>query len=341
MTITFFDTHAFEQTIFEQVNAEAGAQPGNEAHILTFLKPALSRETAELARRADVVCVFVNDDVGKQTLDALAELGVKRLALRSAGYNHVDMPHARSLGFRVANVPAYSPYAVAEHTIALMLVLNRKLIRANTRIRDLNFSLDGLVGFDMHGKTAGIVGTGKIGGIVADILHGFGCTLLYYDIKQNTDMEQRTGAAFVDLDTLTHEADIITLHTPLVPETKYIINEQRVAMMKPGVMLINTSRGGLVNTQAVIEGLKSGRIGYLGIDVYELEQGIFFHDFSDTVLQDDAIARLMTFPNVIITAHQAFLTDTALHNIAETTLSNVSSWARGEESANELCFGHS
>jgi D-lactate dehydrogenase len=336
MTITFFDTHDFEQKAFLAVNASV-----ETAHTLTFLKPALSAQTVGLARSADVVCVFVNDDAGVETLNALAELGIKRLALRSAGYNHVDMPHAKSLGFRVANVPAYSPYAVAEHAIALMLALNRKLIRANSRIRDLNFSLDGLVGFDMHGKTVGVVGAGKIGAIVATILRGFGCTLLYHDIAPNADLESSTGAAFVDLATLTRESDIITLHAPLLPATKHIINAESIAAMKRGVMLINTSRGGLIDTQAAIEGLKSGQIGYLGIDVYELEQGIFFHDFSDTILQDDVIARLMTFPNVLITAHQAFLTDTALHNIAETTLENVSAWARGEESPNELCFEHS
>lgn len=328
MKIAFFDAHTFEMEAFTTVN--------EGKHELIFLKPNLNAQTADLARGADVVSIFVNDNASAEVLEKLAVLGVKLLALRSAGFNHVDLKRAQELGFRVANVPAYSPYAVAEHTIALMLALNRKLIRANNRIKDLNFSLDGLVGFDMHGKTAGVVGTGKIGAIVANILHGFGCTLLLHDVQENTELIKQTGAKYVSLEEICNESDIITLHTPLLPATKYIINEERIRQMKRGVMLINTSRGGLVNTVDVIEGLKNGTIGYLGIDVYEQEQGIFFHDYSDTVLQDDVIARLMTFPNVLITSHQAFLTHTALHNIAETTLQNVSCWAEGRESKNEL-----
>ncbi|MCS6809555.1 MAG: 2-hydroxyacid dehydrogenase, partial [Candidatus Kapabacteria bacterium] len=271
-----------------------------------------------------------------EVLDKLYDAGVRYIALRSAGFNHVDIQRARELGFRVANVPAYSPYAVAEHTVALMLALNRKIVRASNRVRDLNFSLDGLVGFDMNGKTVGIIGTGKIGSVVAKILHGFGCRLLCYDIKPDPELERLYAAVFTDLSTLCAESDIITLHTPLLPETKYLINHERIAQMKKGVMLINTSRGGLVHTADVIEGLKSGHIGYLGIDVYEQEQGIFFYDYSDTILQDDMIARLLTFPNVLITSHQAFLTHTALHNIAETTLYNVSCWAKGLHSEYEL-----
>jgi D-lactate dehydrogenase len=328
MKIVFFDAHTFEQDSFNDANAGK--------HELVFLKPNLNAQTVELARGADVVSIFVNDTASADILDKLHALGIKFLALRSAGFNHVDLKRAQELGFWVANVPAYSPYAVAEHAVALMLALNRKLIRANNRIRDLNFSLDGLVGFDMHGKTVGVVGTGKIGVIVANILHGFGCKLLCYDVLPNTELVQRTGAEYVPLEQLCRESDIITLHTPLLPETKYLINHDRIATMKRGVMLINTSRGGLVNTVDVIEGLKNGTIGYLGLDVYEQEQGLFFHDFSDTILQDDVIARLMTFPNVLITSHQAFLTHTALHNIAETTLANVACWAEGKESPNEL-----
>jgi D-lactate dehydrogenase len=337
MKIVFFDAHTFEQDSFNAANT--GAQDKG-AHELIFLKPSLNAQTAELARGADVVSVFVNDIASAEVLDKLHALGVKFLALRSAGFNHVDLKRAQELGFRVANVPEYSPYAVAEHAIALMLALNRKLIRANNRIRDLNFSLDGLVGFDMHGKTAGVVGTGKIGAIVANILHGFGCKLLCYDISPNTEIAQRTGAEYVSLEQLCRESDIITLHTPLLPETKHLIHQERIQTMKPGVMLINTSRGGLVNTVDVIKGLKNGIIGYLGLDVYEQEQGLFFNDFSDTILQDDVIARLMTFPNVLITSHQAFLTHTALHNIAETTLANITCWAEGKESANELSQKH-
>lgn len=330
MNITFFDAHTFEMEAFTAANTVP------QAHTLTFLKPNLNSQTAELARGADVVSIFVNDTASGEVLEKLATLDIKYLALRSAGFNHVDVQRAQELGFRVANVPAYSPYAVAEHTIALMLALNRKLIRANNRIKDLNFSLDGLVGFDMHGKTAGVVGTGKIGAIVANILHGFGCKLLCYDVQENSDLVRRTGARYVGLDELCQTSDIITLHTPLLPATKYIINQERIQQMKRGVMLINTSRGGLVNTRDVIAGLKNGTIGYLGLDVYEQEQGLFFNDYSDTVLQDDVIARLMTFPNVLITSHQAFLTHTALHNIAETTLYNVSCWASGKETENEL-----
>ncbi|MBD1209928.1 MAG: 2-hydroxyacid dehydrogenase [Ignavibacteria bacterium] len=332
MKIVFFDAHAFEQESFESANAALG----ESKHELVMIKANLNATTAELARGADAISIFVNDNASREVLDKLNELGVKRLALRSAGFNHVDMKRAQELGFRVANVPAYSPYAVAEHAVALMLALNRKIVRASNRIHDLNFSLDGLVGFDMNGKTVGVVGTGKIGAITTKILHGFGCKLLCYDVYPNTSLEANYGARFTDLDTLCRESDIITLHAPLTPETKHLVDATRIAQMKRGVMLVNTSRGGLVNTADAIEALKAGHIGYFGIDVYEQEQGIFFNDFSDTVLQDDMIARLMTFPNVLITSHQAFLTHTALHNIAETTLANVSAWAAGSTSPNEI-----
>ncbi len=330
MNIAVFDAHDFEKDSLLTAN--------NGKHELTFLPVNLSESTVDLARGAHVASIFVNDNASARVLERLAALEVKHLALRSAGYNHVDMLKARELGFRVANVPAYSPYSVAEHTVALMLGLNRKLIRANNRVRDLNFSLDGLVGFDMNGKTVGIIGTGKIGAIVAKIMHGFGCTILCYDVYPNAALTEQFGASFVDLMTLCRQSDIITLHTPLTPETKYIISASTISQMKRGVMIINTSRGGLVRTQDVIEALKSGHIGYLGLDVYEQEQGLFFHDFSDTILQDDMIARLLTFPNVLITSHQAFLTHTALHNIAETTIYNIDAWAAGKETEHELCF---
>ena len=332
MKIVFFDAHAFELEAFERANAALGTA----RHELVMIKANLNATTAELAHGADAISIFVNDNASAEVLEKLNALGVKRLALRSAGFNHVDMKHAQSLGFRVANVPAYSPFAVAEYAVMLMLALNRKIVRASNRIHDLNFSLDGLVGFDMNAKTVGIVGTGKIGAIVAKILSGFGCKSLCYDVVPNTALTKQYGAEFTDLETLCRQSDIITLHAPLTPETKHIINAARIAQMKRGVMLINTSRGGLVHTADAIEALKSGHIGYFGIDVYEQEQGIFFNDFSDTVLQDDIIARLMTFPNVLITSHQAFLTDTALHNIAETTLHNVSCWAEGKASPNEI-----
>jgi D-lactate dehydrogenase len=333
MHVVVFDAHSFEKPTL-QAACEAAQHP----HTLSFVDVGLSMNTVELARGADCISIFVNDTASASVLERLSELGVRYIALRSAGYNHVDMHAAKRLGMRVANVPAYSPYAVAEHTVALMLALNRRLIRAHARIRELNFSLDGLVGFDVHGKTVGIIGTGKIGQLVARIVHGFGCNVLCFDITPNAELVERSNARYVELSTLCRESDIVTLHAPLLPETKYLINADRIAEMKRGVMLINTSRGGLINTRDVIAGLKRGQIGYLGLDVYELEQGLFFHDFSDTVLQDDVIARLLTFPNVLVTSHQAFLTDTALRNIAETTFANIDCWANNTETLNELAL---
>jgi D-lactate dehydrogenase len=328
MKVTFFDSHTFEREFL--------IQAAQNRHELNFLKLQLSLETVELARGADVVSLFVNDDGSAPVLEKLASFGIKYIALRSAGFNHIDLARARELGMRVANVPAYSPYAVAEHTVALMLALNRKLIRAHHRVRDLNFSLTGLVGFDMNGKTAGIIGTGKIGAVVAKILHGFGCHLLGYDPYPNAQLTELYGLQYVELDTLLQESHIITLHLPLTPETHHIINEKSIAKMRHGVMLINTSRGKLVKTIDVLDALRSGKIGYLGLDVYEEETGIFFYDRSSTVLKDEILAQLLSFPNVLITSHQAFLTDTALRNIAETTFASIDAWASGAESLNEL-----
>lgn len=328
MNITCFDAHTFEKEFL--LKAAAGK------HQIQFLKLQLTTETVELAKGADALLLFVNDDGSAPILEKLHSFGIRYIALRSAGFNHIDLAKAKELGIRVANVPAYSPYAVAEHTVALMLALNRKLTKAHNRIRESNFSLTGLVGFDMNGKTAGIIGTGKIGSVVAKILNGFGCRLLGYDILPNMTLAERYGLRYVDLPTLYKESDIITLHTPLLPSTKYLINEETIKLMKEGVMLINTSRGGLVKTSAVLAGLKSGKIGYFGIDVYEEEKGIFFYDRSNQVLQDEILAQLMVFPNVLITSHQAFLTDTALRNIAETTFESINAWAEGKESPNEL-----
>lgn len=328
MKITFFDSHTFEREFL--------IKAAQNQHELTFLKLQLSLETVELAKGADIVSLFVNDDGSAPILEKLASFGIKYIALRSAGFNHVDLDKAHELGIRVANVPAYSPYAVAEHTVALMLALNRKLTRAHNRVRDSNFSLTGLVGFDMNGKTAGIIGTGKIGAVVAKILHGFGCNLLGYDPYPNSSLTEQYGLRYVDLDTLCRESHIITLHSPLTPQTHYIINEETISKMRNGVMLINTSRGGLIKTEAALNALRSGKIGYLGLDVYEEEKGVFFYDRSSTVLQDEILSQLLSFPNVLITSHQAFLTDTALNNIAETTFENINAWARGEESPNEL-----
>lgn len=249
--------------------------------------------------------------------------------MRSAGFNHVDLVAAEKLGIGVARVPEYSPYAVAEHTVALLLALNRKLIRANNRVRDLNFSLNGLIGFDVHGKTAGVIGTGKIGTALIKILHGFGCKLIAYDIVENQELMQKYNVKYVSLSTLFQQSDIISLQVPLTPETQYIINPESIAQMKKGVMLLNTSRGDLVDTQAVIQALKTGQIGYFGMDVYEEEEGLFFEDLSEQILQDDVIARLMTFPNVLITSHQAFLTATALKNIADMNIENLDNFDAG------------
>lgn len=328
MKVAVFSLHKFEKDYLSRIIGST--------HELTLFEVRLTAETVDLASGFDAVSIFVNDECSESILDRLAELGVRFIALRSAGYNHVALSHAHDLDIRVANVPAYSPHAVAEHTVALMLALNRKLVRAHNRVRELNFSLDGLVGFDMNGKTAGIIGLGKIGSIVARILHGFGCKLLGYDVAQEQHLVDQYSLQYTDLETLCRESDIITLHTPLLPETRYLIDEKRIQLMKPNVMVINTSRGGLLNTKDVIAGLKERRIGALGLDVYEEEKGLFFEDHSEDILQDDLIARLLTFQNVLITSHQAFLTDTALENIATITVESLNAWEHGSANPNEL-----
>ena len=328
MDVMFYSTHKFEREFLEESNAGK--------HNLKFVDIPLSKHTAHLANEAQAVSIFVNDDASAEVLQILNDAGVKFLVLRSAGYNNVSLEKAKQLGIRVARVPAYSPYAVAEHAVALMLALNRKLIRANNRVHELNFSLDGLTGFDMNGKVAGIIGTGKIGAVVARILHGFGCELVAVDQFRSEELIERYKVKYVDSDTLYSQSDIITLHVPLLPETRYLINRESIAKMKRGVMLINTSRGGLVNTKDVISGLKSGAVGYFGIDVYEEEAGLFFEDHSEGILQDDVIARLLSFRNVLITSHQAFLTQTALQNIADATFYNLDCYARNEDCKNEI-----
>ncbi len=288
----------------------------------TFLEARLTAATASLATSHDAVCAFVNDVLDAATLARLADEGVRLVALRSAGYNHVDLAAAADLGLPVVRVPAYSPHAVAEHTVGLMLALNRQIHRAHNRVREGNFSLDGLLGFDLKERTVGIVGTGKIGAVVAEILIGFGCRLLAYDPHENAELSAR-GVTYVALDELFATADVITLHTPLTPDTHHLIGSAAISRMRPGVMLINTSRGALVDTAAVIDGLKSGKIGHLGLDVYEEEADLFFEDLSNIVIQDDAFSRLLTFPNVLITGHQAFFTQEALAAIAETTVGNI------------------
>ncbi len=328
MNVIIYSTHKFERSYLEAANAGK--------HSLKFIDNQLTVETVTLAKGCEAACIFVNDDASGQVLSKLSESGVKYLALRSAGYNHVDLDEAKRLNMNVARVPEYSPHAIAEHTVALILALNRKLIRAHNRVMDQNFSLDGLTGFDLNGKTIGIIGTGKIGCVVAKIMHGFGCRILANDKIANEEIKNSYGAVYTDLQTLCAESDIITLHIPLTPETKYLIDSRQILNMKRGVMLINTSRGGLINTRAVIKSLKTGQIGYLGLDVYEEESGLFFKDHSENILQDDVIARLMTFKNVLITSHQAFLTDEALNGIAETTMHNLNCWSEGRKPSNEL-----
>ena len=328
MKVAVYSTHKFEKEYLEK--AFSGK------HDVKYISSPLTLETASLADGNEAVSIFVSDNASAPVLQILSKIGVKFLVLRSAGYNHVDLAEAKKLNIKVARVPEYSPYAVAEHTVALMLALNRKLIRAHNRVMEQNFSLDGLVGFDMNGKTVGIIGTGKIGSVAAKILHGFGCKILAYDQVESEELKQKYNVTYTDYETLLKQSDIITLQIPLTEKTKFIINKHSIEIMKTGVMLINTSRGKLVNTKDVIEELKSGHIGSFGIDVYEEEEGLFFEDHSEDILQDDTIARLMSFRNVLITSHQAFLTDTALKNIAETTVKNLECFETNTPNKNEI-----
>lgn len=321
MHIALFSSKAYERPFFTAANARAG-------HALTHLDASLSLATVPLTRDCSGVCLFVNDNASAPVLEALAAQGTKLLLLRSAGFNHVDVAAADGLGITVARVPAYSPHAVAEHAIALMLTLNRKTHRAFNRVREQNYSLDGLMGFDMHGKTVGVVGTGKIGKIVCQILQGFGCVVLASDPVPNPACTAM-GVTYVPLAQLLKASDIITLHAPLTPATKHLINAAALATIKPHAMLINTSRGALIDTRALIEALKAGRIGSVGLDVYEEEGDLFFRDLSGQALQDDVFARLTTFPNVLVTAHQGFFTHEACTAIANTTINNASEFERG------------
>jgi len=325
---TVFSTHKFEES--HLLTANKGK------HALNLLEIRLTENTASLAQGTEAISLFTSDDASAVVLEKLKNIGIKYIALRTAGYNNVAIEKAAELGIKVARVPAYSPYAIAEHTMALILALNRKLIKAHNRVRDMNFSLNGLTGFDLNGKTVGVMGTGKIGAILVKILHGFGCNILAYDNSEDGELIEKYGVRYTDCTTICRQADIISLHVPLVPSTKHLVDAKRISLMKPGVMLINTSRGELVDTKAVIEGLKSGKVGYFGMDVYEEEEGLFFEDHSDEILQDDVIARLMTFSNVLITSHQAFLTETALTNIAETTLYNLDCFEKRILSGNEV-----
>ena len=327
MRVAVFSTKGYDRRFLEAANEGLG-------HELVFLEPRLSEETAPLARGFPAVCAFVHDAMDRPMLERLSADGLRLVALRSAGFNHVDLAAAKDLGVTVARVPAYSPYAVAEHAVALILAVNRRLHRAYMRVREGNFALDGLLGFDLHGRTVGIIGTGRIGTVFARIMAGFGCRLLASDPYPNAEVA--AVAEYVDHDRLFAESDIIALHAPLTPETYHLIDERALAKMKRGVMLINTSRGALVDTAAVIEALKEGQVGHLGIDVYEEEADLFFEDLSGTVIKDDVFSRLLTFPNVFVTAHQAFFTEDALERIAWTTIENITSFERTGRPVHEV-----
>jgi len=314
--ISVYDTKPYDR---EYLTAAAGV----DALKLRFRDFRLEPETAASAEGAAAVCVFVNDDLQRATLEVLGKAGVRLVALRCAGYNNVDLEAAKQFGIAVTRVPSYSPHAVAEHTVALILTLNRKIHRAFVRVRELNFSLSGLVGFDLHGKTAGIIGTGRIGRIVCEILKGFGMRVIASDPFANAEWAARHGIEYVDPVSLARQSDIVSLHAPLTPQTDHIVNSEFIAFMKPGAMLVNVSRGRLAHTHAMIEALKSGQLGGVALDVYEEEEGVFFEDLSGQVLQDDELARLLTFPNVLITSHQAFLTREALNEIARVTVGNL------------------
>ncbi len=328
MKAIFFSSKSYDRQFFEQANQHF-------SHTLRFLEVQLNESTAPLAKGFTTICVFVNDVVNAQAIQILSEMGVKLIALRCAGYNNVDLPAAAKAGIGVVRVPAYSPFSVAEHTLALILTLNRKTHRAFNRVREGNFSLDGLMGFDLHGLTVGLIGLGKIGLVTAGILKGFGCELLGYDVQQTAEWD-RIGIVPASLDKIYAESDIITLHCPLTPQTHHLINETALAKMKRGLMLINTSRGALIDAKAVIKALKSGQVGYLGLDVYEEEADLFFEDLSNRVIQDDIFTRLLSFPNALITGHQAFFTRNALQNIADITLQNITDFEKQKPLVNEV-----
>lgn len=328
MRIAVFSAKPYDRQYLEAANQSLG-------HELTFFEPKLNKSTVPLAQGFPCICVFVNDQVDAHVLLQLQQGGTELVALRSAGFNHVDLKVAHQLGMTVVRVPAYSPYAVAEHTIALLMALNRKTHRAYNRVREGNFSLDGLLGFDLHGMKVGIIGTGNIGEAMARILHGFGCELLGYDIAPNPACEE-LGMRYTSLDELFRTVDILTIHCPLTPDTYHLINAESLAKMKRGVTILNTSRGAIIDAQAVLVALKSGQVGNLGLDVYEEEADLFFEDLSDKIIQDDVFARLLTLPNVVITGHQGFFTAKALANIAQTTLQNVTDYEENGRCENEV-----
>lgn len=330
MKVAVFSAKPYDRTFLTAANTD-------HAHELVFFEPRLTPKTAALAAGFPAVCAFINDQLNRQTLDAIAASGTELIALRAAGFNNVDLQAAAELNLTVVRVPKYSPYAVAEHAVGLILMLNRKLNKAYNRVRDDNFALDGLLGFDLHGSCVGVIGTGKIGQIFSQIMIGFGCKVFAYDPYPNPACVEM-GVDYRTLPDLLAASDIVSLHCPLMPETYHLLNEQTLSHLKPGAMVINTSRGGLVDTKAVIKAIKTGQIGYLGIDVYEQEENLFFEDWSNTIVQDDDIQRLQSFNNVVITAHQAFFTKEALTNIAQTTLASLTQFEKGEDCRCEVHY---
>lgn len=328
--IAFFSTQPYDKVFFNKYNEDFGFE-------LDFFETQLNPQTVVLIENTTIVCVFVNDIVNEAVIKQLAEKDVKIIALRCAGFNNVDLEAAKKYNLKVCRVPAYSPQAVAEHAMAMILTLNRKTHKAYNRVREQNFALNGLLGFDLFGKTIGIIGTGNIGKAFSKIALGFGCKILAYDIVTNAEME-KDGVQFVSLEEIFRSSAIISLHCPLNDQTKHVINKNTIALMKDNVMIINTSRGGLIETAAVIDGLKEGKIGYLGIDVYEQEEKLFFRDLSADIIQDDNIQRLMSFPNVLVTAHQAFFTNEALTQIALITFNNIKSLLQENDIENKAAL---
>lgn len=329
MKIAFFSTNHFEKAYFEEANKAY-------AFDWVYFESSLNAKTVPLTKGFDGVCCFVSDQLNAETLEGLAQNEVRLIALRSAGYNHVDLEAADRLGLNVVRVPAYSPHAVAEHAAGLLLSLNRKIHKAYVRVRELNFSLEGLTGFELCGKTIGVIGTGRIGSVFAKIMNGFDCRVLAYDPVQNAELIEKSIVKYVSFEELVRQSDVISLHLPLFPETKHIIDAEVLSKSKAGMILINTGRGALIDSIALIAFLKSGHLGGAALDVYEEEEGIFFRDLSDQVLRDDVLARLLTFPNVLMTSHQAFLTKEALQAIAQTTLKNISDFRKGRKLENEV-----
>lgn len=328
MKTCVFSIKDFETSYIEKANADQ--------HDLKLISESLNENNVELVDDCQAIVTFPNDDLSAGVLDKLKNTKVKFIASRSAGVDHIDIDHARKLNFKLCNAPDYSPHAIAEHTVGMILALNRNFMKAYERIRTHDFRLKGLVGFDLNGKTAGIIGAGKIGAVLTKILYGFGCRILIFDPKKNEELEQKYDAEYTDIDRLCGESDIISIHAPLNEKTKYLINKKKISKMKDGVMIINAGRGKIIKTQDLIEGLKSGKIGKVGLDVYENEKGLFFYDHSEKPLRDEQFAFLEASNNVFITAHQGFTTEEALKNMNEITFKSLTQWEKGEEPENQL-----